>query len=65
MQVSYSLTQLAETQLKKDRREVSPHDIPPMFQSSGELLKLVISYKLNIVLLFSREHLLFFSKSIN
>nr|CAB3446558.1 unnamed protein product [Digitaria exilis] len=39
--VSYSLTQLAETQLKKDRREVSPHDIPPMFQSSGELLKLV------------------------
>ncbi|KAF8689614.1 hypothetical protein HU200_041727 [Digitaria exilis] len=40
-EVSYSLTQLAETQLKKDRREVSPHDIPPMFQSSGELLKLV------------------------
>ncbi|KAF8659922.1 hypothetical protein HU200_058146 [Digitaria exilis] len=39
-EVSYSLTQLAETQLKKDRREVSPHDIPPMFQSSGELLKL-------------------------
>jgi len=52
MQVSYSLTQLAETQLKKDRREVSPHDIPPMFQSLGELLKLVISSKLNIVLLF-------------
>ncbi|KAK8454123.1 hypothetical protein SEVIR_5G400000v4 [Setaria viridis] len=64
-EVSYSLTQLAETQLKKDRREVSPHDIPPMFQSSGELLKLVISSKLNIVLLFSRECLLFFSKSIN
>ncbi|KAL5220905.1 hypothetical protein ABZP36_025618 [Zizania latifolia] len=40
-EVSYSLTQLAETQLKKDRREVSPHDIPPMFQSSGALLKLV------------------------
>ncbi|KAM0843858.1 hypothetical protein ACQ4PT_057427 [Festuca glaucescens] len=40
-EVSYSLTQLAETQLKKDRREVSPHDIPPMFQSSGTLLKLV------------------------
>ncbi|KAL6614103.1 hypothetical protein ACP70R_036373 [Stipagrostis hirtigluma subsp. patula] len=40
-EVSYSLTQLAETQLKKERREVSPHDIPPMFQSSGELLKLV------------------------
>jgi len=52
MQVSYSLTQLAETQLKKDRREVSPHDIPPMFLSLGELLKLVISSKLNIVLLF-------------
>jgi DNA polymerase alpha subunit A len=41
VQVSYSLTQLAETQLKKDRREVSPHNIPPMFQSSEELLKLV------------------------
>ncbi|KAF8717128.1 hypothetical protein HU200_026243 [Digitaria exilis] len=40
-EVSYSLTQLAETQLKKDRTEVSPHDIPSMFQSSGELLKLV------------------------
>ncbi|KAG8054621.1 hypothetical protein GUJ93_ZPchr0001g32892 [Zizania palustris] len=40
-EVSYSLTQLAETQLKKDRREVSPHDIPLMFQSSGALLKLV------------------------
>uniref|UniRef100_A0A0D9V897 DNA polymerase n=1 Tax=Leersia perrieri TaxID=77586 RepID=A0A0D9V897_9ORYZ len=40
-EVSYSLTQLAETQLKKDRKEVSPHDIPPMFQSSGALLKLV------------------------
>ncbi|KAL5228947.1 hypothetical protein ABZP36_017212 [Zizania latifolia] len=40
-EVSYSLTQLAETQLKKDRREVSPHDIPPMFQSSEALLKLV------------------------
>ncbi|KAJ1286388.1 hypothetical protein BS78_03G349500 [Paspalum vaginatum] len=40
-EVSYSLTQLAETQLKKSRKEVSPHDIPLMFQSSGELLKLV------------------------
>ncbi|GJM92444.1 hypothetical protein PR202_ga08918 [Eleusine coracana subsp. coracana] len=40
-EVSYSLTQLAETQLKRDRKEISPHDIPPMFQSSGELLKLV------------------------
>ncbi|GJN17047.1 hypothetical protein PR202_gb04085 [Eleusine coracana subsp. coracana] len=40
-EVSYSLTQLAETQLKKDRKEISPHDIPPLFQSSGELLKLV------------------------
>ncbi|NP_001346298.1 DNA polymerase alpha catalytic subunit [Zea mays] len=40
-EVSYSLTQLAETQLKKVRKEVSPHDIPMMFQSSGELLKLV------------------------
>ncbi|XBI20461.1 hypothetical protein VPH35_061752 [Triticum aestivum] len=40
-EVNYSLTQLAETQLKKDRREVSPHDIPPMFQSSETLLKLV------------------------
>uniref|UniRef100_J3L674 DNA polymerase n=2 Tax=Oryza brachyantha TaxID=4533 RepID=J3L674_ORYBR len=40
-EVSYSLTQLTETQLKKERKEVSPHDIPPMFQSSGTLLKLV------------------------
>ncbi|OAY65117.1 DNA polymerase alpha catalytic subunit [Ananas comosus] len=40
-EVSYSLTQLAKTQLNKDRKEISPHDIPSLFQSSGTLLELV------------------------
>ncbi|KAK8938032.1 DNA polymerase alpha catalytic subunit [Platanthera guangdongensis] len=40
-EVSYSLTQLAKTQLNKDRKEISPHDIPEMFQSSATLLQLV------------------------
>ncbi|EHA8591429.1 DNA polymerase alpha catalytic subunit [Cocos nucifera] len=40
-EVSYSLTQLAKTQLQKDRKEISPHDIPAMFQTSGALLELV------------------------
>ncbi|XP_010912024.2 DNA polymerase alpha catalytic subunit [Elaeis guineensis] len=40
-EISYSLTQLAKTQLKKDRKEISPHDIPAMFQTSGALLELV------------------------
>ncbi|XXG74126.1 hypothetical protein AAC387_Pa07g2923 [Persea americana] len=40
-EVSYSLTQLAKTQLNKDRKEIPPHDIPTMFQTSGSLLELV------------------------
>ncbi|XP_042421168.1 DNA polymerase alpha catalytic subunit-like [Zingiber officinale] len=40
-EVSYSLTQLAKTQLNKDRKEISPHDIPSMFQSTTMLLELV------------------------
>ncbi|KAL8477076.1 hypothetical protein ACS0TY_029401 [Phlomoides rotata] len=40
-EVSYSLTQLAKTQLNKDRREITPHDIPQMFQSSESLMELI------------------------
>ncbi|XP_051126986.1 DNA polymerase alpha catalytic subunit [Andrographis paniculata] len=40
-EVSYSLTQLAKTQLNKDRKEVTPHDIPQMFQHSESLMLLV------------------------
>ncbi|KAL0350690.1 UNVERIFIED_CONTAM: DNA polymerase alpha catalytic subunit [Sesamum radiatum] len=40
-EVSYSLTQLAKTQLNKDRKEITPHDIPQMFQSSESLMELV------------------------
>ncbi|KAF5736157.1 putative DNA polymerase alpha catalytic subunit [Tripterygium wilfordii] len=40
-EVSYSLTQLAKTQLNKDRREIGPHDIPRMFQTSDSLLELI------------------------
>ncbi|KAK1300169.1 DNA polymerase alpha catalytic subunit [Acorus calamus] len=40
-EVSYSLTQLSKTQLNKERKEIAPHDIPNMFQSSGSLLELV------------------------
>ncbi|XP_020584003.1 LOW QUALITY PROTEIN: DNA polymerase alpha catalytic subunit [Phalaenopsis equestris] len=40
-EVSYSLTQLAKTQLNKDRKEINPHDIPVMFQTSAALLQLV------------------------
>ncbi|KAG6482892.1 hypothetical protein ZIOFF_059531 [Zingiber officinale] len=42
-EVSYSLTQLAKTQLNKDRKEISPHDIPSMFQSTTMLLELASS----------------------
>ncbi|XP_039120011.1 LOW QUALITY PROTEIN: DNA polymerase alpha catalytic subunit-like [Dioscorea cayenensis subsp. rotundata] len=38
---SYSLTQLAKTQLKKERKEIAPHDIPAMLQMSSTLLELV------------------------
>nr|DAD41313.1 TPA_asm: hypothetical protein HUJ06_015636 [Nelumbo nucifera] len=40
-EVSYSLTQLAKTQLNKDRKEVSPHDVSAMFQKSESLMELV------------------------
>ncbi|OWM66271.1 hypothetical protein CDL15_Pgr013488 [Punica granatum] len=40
-EVSYSLTQLAKTQLNKDRKEITPHDIPRMFQTSGSLKELI------------------------
>lgn len=40
-QVSYSLTQLAKTQLNKNRKDITPHDIPRMFQSSESLTELV------------------------
>lgn len=40
-QVSYSLTDLAKTQLEKDHKEITPHDILRMFQSSESLMELV------------------------
>ncbi|KAG7552309.1 DNA-directed DNA polymerase family B multifunctional domain [Arabidopsis thaliana x Arabidopsis arenosa] len=40
-QVSYSLTDLSKTQLNWDRKEISPNDIPKMFQSSKTLVELI------------------------
>ncbi|XP_033139889.1 DNA polymerase alpha catalytic subunit-like [Brassica rapa] len=40
-QVSYSLTDLSKTQLNQDRKQISPHDIPKMFQSSKTLVELI------------------------
>ncbi|KAF7851792.1 hypothetical protein BT93_L2647 [Corymbia citriodora subsp. variegata] len=40
-EISYSLTQLAKTQLNKDRKEIAPNDIPRMFQTSESLMQLV------------------------
>ncbi|KAL6961477.1 DNA-directed DNA polymerase [Sarracenia purpurea var. burkii] len=40
-EVSYSLTQLAKTQLNKDRKEIAPHDVQLMFQSSESLMDLI------------------------
>ncbi|KAL3525683.1 hypothetical protein ACH5RR_014055 [Cinchona calisaya] len=40
-EVSYSLTQLAKTQLNKDRKEIAPQDIPQMFQKSESLMELI------------------------
>lgn len=42
-QVSYSLTQLAKTQLNKDRTEISAQDIPRLFQTVQSLMNLVSS----------------------
>ncbi|CAN4079674.1 unnamed protein product [Withania somnifera] len=40
-EVSYSLTQLAKNQLNKDRKEISPQDVPQMFQASDSLVELI------------------------
>ncbi|KAI4326084.1 hypothetical protein MLD38_031432 [Melastoma candidum] len=40
-EVSYSLTQLAKTQLNKDRKEITPHDLPRMFQNTTTLMELI------------------------
>ncbi|KAH9711929.1 DNA polymerase alpha catalytic subunit [Citrus sinensis] len=40
-EVSYSLTQLAKTQLNKDRKEVGPHDVLKMFQTLESLMELI------------------------
>lgn len=39
--MSYSLTELSKTELKEERKEILPKDIPSMLQNLGELLKLV------------------------
>ncbi|KAL8247014.1 hypothetical protein R6Q59_008230 [Mikania micrantha] len=40
-EVSYSLTELAKTQLSKKRKEIAPHDIPRLFQNSQTLMELI------------------------
>ncbi|KAJ8430025.1 hypothetical protein Cgig2_008464 [Carnegiea gigantea] len=40
-EVSYSLTQLAKTQLDKERKEIAPHDILQMYQTTDSLRNLV------------------------
>ncbi|KAJ9540835.1 hypothetical protein OSB04_027341 [Centaurea solstitialis] len=40
-EVSYSLTELAKTQLSKNRKEIAPHDVPRLFQSSQTLMELI------------------------
>ncbi|KAI3876406.1 hypothetical protein MKX03_019247 [Papaver bracteatum] len=40
-EVSYSLTELTRTQLKKERKEIASHEIPSAFQSSKSLMELV------------------------
>jgi hypothetical protein len=40
-QVSYSLTHLAKTPLNQSWKEVSPHDVPKMFQTAKSLMELV------------------------
>ncbi|KAJ4866956.1 DNA polymerase alpha catalytic subunit [Raphanus sativus] len=41
LDVSYSLTDLSKTQLNRDREDLSPNDIPKMFQSSKTLVELI------------------------
>lgn len=50
LQVSYSLTELAKTQLSKNRKEIAPHDIPQMFQSCQTLMELVCLTMLDFML---------------
>ncbi|XP_047315516.1 DNA polymerase alpha catalytic subunit [Impatiens glandulifera] len=40
-EVSYSLTQLAKNQLNKERKEIAPHEVHLMFQSSESLMELI------------------------
>ncbi|XP_057544544.1 DNA polymerase alpha catalytic subunit isoform X1 [Amaranthus tricolor] len=40
-EVSYSLTQLAKSQLNKDRKEIAPKDIPEMYQTTESLVDLI------------------------
>ncbi|XP_065875108.1 DNA polymerase alpha catalytic subunit [Euphorbia lathyris] len=40
-EVSYSLTQLARTRLDKERKEIAPHEISTMFQTSKSLVELI------------------------
>lgn len=40
-EISYSLTQIAKTQLNKDRKEIAPNDILKMFQTSESLMELI------------------------
>ncbi|KAE7999625.1 hypothetical protein FH972_004033 [Carpinus fangiana] len=40
-EVYYSLTQLAKTQLNKDRKEITPRDISRMFETSESLMELI------------------------
>ncbi|KAL2931666.1 DNA polymerase alpha catalytic subunit [Bienertia sinuspersici] len=41
VQVSYSLTQLAKTQLNKDRKEIAPKNIQKMYQTTESLMDLI------------------------
>ncbi|XP_027362652.1 DNA polymerase alpha catalytic subunit [Abrus precatorius] len=40
-EVSYALTHLAKTHLNKFRKEVSPQDVPKMFQTAESLMELI------------------------
>ncbi|KAL1561351.1 DNA-directed DNA polymerase [Salvia divinorum] len=44
-EVSYSLSQLAKSQLEpkdyEDHKEINPHDIPKLFETSGSLMELI------------------------
>ncbi|EFJ15342.1 hypothetical protein SELMODRAFT_234261 [Selaginella moellendorffii] len=42
-EVSYTLTQLSKSQLGRERKEISPSEIPNMFQTSSTLFELIQS----------------------